>query len=356
MSHLDTDKKKYRKQSARWAAIAQRDPNADGRFYYAVTTTGVVCRPSCKSRQPNSSNVRYFDTLAEALAADYRACKRCRPDLDPASHPRTREIQRACRQIESATKPLKLADLAKEAGLSAHHFQRVFKAILGVTPKQYEKACRESGLRQTIAASTTITEAIFDAGFQSSAALYRNARETLGMTPSRRKSGASGETIRFAVGECTLGSVLVGATDAGVCTITLGDDPQRLVEQFELEFHDATLVAGDDAFQTHVANVVGLVDNPARAHDIPLDIRGTAFQKMVWAALRDIKPGETCNYTEIAKKLGRPKSARAVANACGSNRLAVAIPCHRVIRSDGSLAGYRWGVDRKRQLLEREQL
>lgn len=354
LSRPSLTKMSYRTDDQRWRAVQQRDKAANGAFIYGVATTGVYCRPDCTSRQPNRENVRFFEQQSAATAAGYRACKRCQPDKTASVHPHSETVMAACRTIESAESPPSLEALAKRANLSPGHFQRVFKSLIGLTPKQYEKAYREQSLRRNLAVAKNITYSIHDAGYQSSAQLYRDTHATLGMTPSQRIAGAPGELIEFAVGECSLGNVLVAASENGVCAIALGDDPQELVEQLQRDFSDAELLPGQNAFENRVANVVGIIDEPERTHDIALDIRGTAFQKKVWEALLAIRPGQTVNYSDIAAAIGRPKSVRAVANACGSNRLAVAIPCHRVIRSDGSIAGYRWGVERKQALLKRE--
>lgn len=344
----------FARNDDRWRAVEARDPDADGAFYYAVKTTGVYCRPSCPSRRPKQINVQYFAAIAEARAAGYRACKRCSPDHNTQTNPHHDRIMDACRTIENAETAPRLRSLAEHAGLSQFHFQRVFKDIVGLTPKQYEKAHRAKSVRAELGFARTVTEAIFDAGYHSSGRFYADAVATVGMAPARRRMQGAGETIRFAVGECSLGAILVAATARGVCAISLGDNPEQLVANLQDDFANAELIGGDDAFEVLVANVVGLVDNPKRRHQLPLDIRGTAFQQRVWRVLATIKSGQTATYADIARRMGAPRAVRAVAQACGANRLAVAIPCHRVIRSDGSLSGYRWGVERKQTLLDRE--
>jgi AraC family transcriptional regulator, regulatory protein of adaptative response / methylated-DNA-[protein]-cysteine methyltransferase len=337
-----------------WEAVTRRDPAFDGKLVFAVRTTGVYCRPSCASRPARRENVTFFPTAAEAEEAGYRACKRCRPDRLGAPDPQVEAIARACERIEQAEEAPKLADLASSAGLSPHHFHRVFKSITGVTPKAYAAQTRARRAADKLRTAGTVTEAIYDAGFNSSSRFYESAAARLGMTPSAVKRGGAGAVIRFAVGEASLGAVLVAATNKGVCAILLGDDPERLVRELQDRFPRAELIGGDAAFERTVAQVVGLVEAPGRRLDLPLDIRGTAFQQRVWAALRAIPAGKTATYQEIARAIDEPKAVRAVAQACAANPLAVAIPCHRVVRTDGDLSGYRWGIERKRALIARE--
>lgn len=338
----------------RWAALVARDRGADGTFYYSVETTGVFCRPSCGSRRPNPRNVRFYETAADAARAGFRPCRRCRPDQPSLEQVHAARVADVCRVIETADKTPTLAALAKRAGLSAYHFHRVFKAITGVTPKAYAAASRANRVRGELAGSRTVTEAIYDAGFNSSSRFYETSGEVLGMTPTDYRAGGADTEIRFAVGQCSLGSVLVAQSTKGVCAILLGDDPDLLVRDLQDRFPRAALVGGDVAFEQTVARVVGFVEKPARGLDLPLDVRGTAFQQRVWAALRQIPVGSTASYAEIASRIGAASGARAVAQACGANHLAVAIPCHRVVRTDGSLSGYKWGVQRKKNLLARE--
>ena len=338
----------------RWQAVKRRDPSYDSRFMFAVRTTGVYCRPSCASRPAKRENVTFFDTGAAAEKAGYRACKRCQPDQLGAPDPQMVAVKRACERIESAEEAPKLAELAVSAGLSPYHFHRVFKAITGVTPKSYAAETRARRAADKLRTAETVTEAIYDAGFNSSSRFYENTDARLGMTPGAVRRGGAGAVIRFAVGEASLGSVLVAATDKGVCAILLGDDPHALVRDLQDRFPRAEFKGGDPAFERMVAEVVGLVEAPGQRLDLPLDIRGTAFQQRVWAALQAIPAGKTATYTEIARAIGQPKAVRAVAQACGANPLAIAIPCHRVVRADGDLSGYRWGVERKRKLIDRE--
>lgn len=338
----------------RWAAVVARDHRSDGTFYYSVETTGVYCRPSCGSRQANPNNVRFHETAADAARAGFRPCRRCRPDQPSLEQLHAALVADACRAIETAEAMPTPAVLAKRAGLSPHYFHRVFKATTGVAPKAYAAAHRAKRVRDELAGSRTVTEAIYDAGFNSASRFYETSGQFLGMTPSAYRAGGADTEIRFAVGQCSLGSVLVAQSAKGVCAILLGDDPNALVRDLQDRFPRATLVGGDVAFEQTVAKVIGFIENPARGLDLPLDVRGTAFQQRVWAALRQIPVGSTASYAEIASCIGAPNGARAVAEACGANPLAVAIPCHRVVRTDGSLSGYKWGVQRKKNLLARE--
>jgi AraC family transcriptional regulator of adaptative response/methylated-DNA-[protein]-cysteine methyltransferase len=338
----------------RWEAVQRRDRAADGTFFYSVRTTGVYCRPSCAARLPRRENVRFHASTAEAERAGFRPCKRCRPNEAALADRQAAAVAEACRLIEQADELPSLDTLAKHAGLSRFHFHRVFKAVTGVTPKAYAAAHRARRVRDELTHSGTVTEAIYGAGFNSNGRFYATSSDLLGMMPTEFRAGGKGQAIRFAVGECSLGSILVAATGKGVCAILLGDDPDALVRDLQDRFANAELIGGDEAFEQLVAKVVGFVEAPARGLDLPLDLRGTAFQQRVWQALRAIPAGATASYAEIAARIGRPQAVRAVAQACASNAIAVAIPCHRVVRRDGALSGYRWGVARKRALLERE--
>ena len=338
---------------ARWAAIAARDPAFDGRFYFSVATTGIYCKPSCASRRALRKNVRFHATAEEAERAGFRPCKRCRPDGASPARDRAEKIAKACRLIETGEEKT-LEALAQHVAMSPYHFHRIFKAIVGVTPKAYAIAERNKRMRARLGESASVTEAIYAAGFNSNSSFYAGSSQALGMTPSAFRAGGADVDIRFAIGECSLGSILVAASDKGVCAILLSDDPGALARDLESQFPRARLHSGDASFERIAATVIGFVESPCGNLDLPLDIRGTAFQQRVWEALRRIEPGTTASYMEIAAMIGAPHSVRAVAGACASNRLAVLIPCHRVVRSDGSLSGYRWGVELKRRLLERE--
>ena len=338
----------------RWASIVARETAADGKFYYSVRTTGVYCRPSCASRLARPENVQFHSTRKDAEKAGFRPCRRCKPDQPSMVEQHAAKITNVCRLIEKSEEVLGLSILAAEAGMSVFHFHRVFKAVTGLTPSAYAKANRANRVRAKLGKTRSVTEAIYDAGFNSNGRFYETSNEVLGMTPSKFRAGGSNTDILFAIGECSLGSILVARSERGVCAILLGNDPSRLVRDLQDQFPRANLIGNEKRYEEVVAKVVGFVERPGLGLDLPLDIRGTAFQQRVWQALREIPIGETASYADIAKKVGLPKSVRAVAQACAANRLAVAIPCHRVVRTDGSLSGYRWGVERKRALLDRE--
>ena len=338
----------------RWAAIVARDPEADGRFVYSVRSTGVYCRPSCAARAARPENVAFHASAADAQRAGFRPCKRCRPDEPSIGERHAAAVADACRMIESADTPPTLEQLAAHALLSAYHLHRIFKAHTGLTPRAYAAAHRARRVRDELGRSDTVTQAIYGAGYNSNGRFYEESDRVLGMTPTTYRAGGADTAIRFAIGECSLGSILVAQSDRGVCAILLGDDPDQLARDLQDRFPQATLIGGDASFEQSIAKVVGLIESPAVGLDLPLDVRGTAFQQRVWQALRDIPPGRTASYADIANSIGAPKSVRAVAQACGANLLAVAIPCHRVVRNDGALSGYRWGVERKRALLDRE--
>ncbi|MFN6469130.1 MAG: bifunctional DNA-binding transcriptional regulator/O6-methylguanine-DNA methyltransferase Ada [Nostoc sp. SerVER01] len=339
---------------ARWVSVVARDPQADSKFYYSVKTTGVYCRPSCAARLARPENVRFHATCKDAEKAGFRPCKRCKPDRDSLKEQQVAKIAIACRLIEKSQEMPSLEQLSKHVALSTYHFHRVFKAITGLTPKEYAAAHRQNRVRKTLKKSGTVTEAIYNAGYNSNGRFYETSDRVLGMTPSNYRAGGADTDIHFAVGECSLGSILVAKSDRGICAIFLGDEPDALTRHLQDRFSQANFIGGDAEFEELVSKVVGFVEVPALGLDLPLDIRGTAFQQRVWQALQKIPLGSTASYTDIAKSIGLPKSVRAVAQACGANPLAVAIPCHRVVRHDGALSGYRWGVERKRTLLERE--
>ncbi len=344
----------YASEAECWQAVMHRDRQADGVFFYSVATTGVYCRPSCAARLARRENVRFHRTAAAAEAAGFRPCKRCRPQGLGLEGEHAAAVATACRLIDEAEELPNLADLAAAAGLSRFHFHRVFKAMTGITPKDYAAHRRAHRVREELGRGGTVTEAIYGAGFNSNGRFYATATEMLGMTPKRFRAGGPGASIRFAVGQSSLGAILVAATDKGVAAILLGDDPGTLVDELQTLFPKAELVGADKEFEAMVAKVVGYVEAPDVGLDLPLDVRGTAFQQRVWRALSEIPAGTTATYAEIAERVGSPKAIRAVGQACAANTLAIAIPCHRVVRTDGSLSGYRWGIDRKRDLLKRE--
>ncbi|WP_071545813.1 bifunctional DNA-binding transcriptional regulator/O6-methylguanine-DNA methyltransferase Ada [Pseudodesulfovibrio hydrargyri] len=342
----------------RLRAVLDRDATASG-FVYAVATTGVYCRPGCPSRSPNPENVRLFDTPAQAEQAGYRPCKRCRPD-DPAhGNVDSGRVAAACRAIERALAegdpPPSLEHLARDAGLSPSHFQRLFKSRAGITPKEYARAVRDERVRDALAQGQSVTEAIYAAGFGAPSRFYEHAGRTLGMSPAVYRKGGKGLTIRFATAESFLGPVLAGFTDQGVCAIEFGDGREELIHALRERFPEADLRDAQDELAPLLREVAAFVRHPDQGLDLPLDIRGTAFQQRVWRELARIPAGETRTYTDVARALGNPEAVRAVAAACAANPLAVAVPCHRVLRKSGDLAGYRWGLDRKKALLDNER-
>jgi AraC family transcriptional regulator of adaptative response/methylated-DNA-[protein]-cysteine methyltransferase len=339
----------------RYEAVRRRDAAQDGSFVYGVQTTGVYCRPSCAARPALRRNLSFHATCQAAEQAGFRPCKRCRPNEASQAARHAALVTQACRRIDEAEEIPTLAELAHGAGLSAFHFHRIFRQAAGVTPRAYAEARRAARLQDGLANAATVTQAIYHAGFQAPSRFYAQAEGRLGMRPTAYRSGGVDAAITFAVGQCSLGAILVAATAKGVCAIAFGDDPEVLLRDLQDRFPKAELQGGDASFETLVARVVGLVEAPGCGVDLPLDIRGTAFQQRVWQALRAIPPGATASYTDIARAVGAPASVRAVAGACAANTLAVAIPCHRVVRSDGALSGYRWGVARKGALLALER-
>ncbi|PWF45113.1 bifunctional DNA-binding transcriptional regulator/O6-methylguanine-DNA methyltransferase Ada [Massilia glaciei] len=351
---MTAHKHDYDSDELRWAAVRGRDQGADGVFYYSVSSTGVYCRPSCGARPALRRNVRFHASCAEAEAAGFRACLRCKPGQPPLAERQAALVARACRLIDAADEAPDLDSLAAAAGMSRFHFHRVFKAHAGITPKAYAAAVRAERLKRALERSASVTAAIYDAGFNSSGRYYAASAQVLGMTAQAWRAGGSGAAIRFAIGQCSLGAILVAATDKGVCAILMGDDPELLARDLQDRFPQADLRGAEADFEQSIARVVGMVERPDLGLDLPLDVRGTAFQRRVWQALRTIPSGATVSYTELAALVGLPNGARAVAGACAANPVAVAIPCHRVVRTDGGLSGYRWGVERKRALLDRE--
>lgn len=346
---------RFQNDDERWQAVVDRDCSADGSFFYSVKTTGVYCRPSCAARLARRENVRFHTTKRLAELAGFRACKRCRPNEPSKNEQHRRAVSQACLLLENSADSPGLESLAEMVGMSPSHLHRVFKLLTGLTPKGYAMAHRSQRVRRELAAAKTVTDAVFNAGFNSNGRFYANSSRVLGMTPTMFRTGGAGTVIRFAVGECSLGSILVAASEIGLCTISIGDDPNVLIQELQDRFSKAELVGGDTNFESVVAQVVGFVDRPSVGLKLPLDVRGTAFQHRVWQLLGEIPCGQTATYTEIAQRLGEPNAVRAVAGACAANQLAVAIPCHRVIRIDGSLSGYRWGIERKAALLELER-
>ena len=344
----------YSDDDARWTAVIERDRNAENAFVYAVTTTGIYCRAGCSSRRPKRDNVRFFDTAQAADSAGFRPCKRCRPQVDDMPTPQRDAVLQACRLMDESEQLLTLDELASAVGLSPYHFHRLFKQITGITPKAYAQARRTERLRATLLEEPTVTTALYEAGYNSSSRLYEESDATLGMTPAAYKNGAPDQTIQYAVAPSYLGHVLVAASDRGVCRIDLGDSAESLESRLRETFPRAELVPGGAEFEQTITSVIDFLDAPRPSFDLPLDIRGTAFQRQVWSALQQIPPGSTMSYAEVATAIGKPSATRAVAGACAANTLAVAVPCHRVVRSDGALGGYRWGLERKEALLAHE--
>jgi AraC family transcriptional regulator, regulatory protein of adaptative response / methylated-DNA-[protein]-cysteine methyltransferase len=338
----------------RWRSVVTRDDQFDGRFFYSVKTTGVFCRPSCAARAAKPENIAFHETADDAQRAGFRPCKRCKPDQVSLQSRQVLIVAELCRFIESAEVVPTLAELADRAAISAFHLHRLFKSVTGLTPRSYAAAHRARRVRDVLTRDGSVTDAIFDAGYNSGGRFYAEADQVLGMTPTNFRAGGAGTEIRFAIGDCSLGTILVACSDRGVCAILLGDDADALARDLQDRFPNATLQGGDADFESLIAKVVGFVESPRIGLDLPLDVRGTAFQRRVWQALRAVPAGQTVSYAELAQGIGSPTAVRAVAQACGANSLAVAIPCHRVVRSDGALSGYRWGVERKRALLKME--
>lgn len=346
----------YETDDARWRAVQTRDAGADGHFVYAVRTTGIYCRASSPARLPRRENVEFFASAAAAEAAGYRPSRRAESDRTAVAAKHAALVERACRLIESPESPPSLAALAAQVGMSPSHFHRIFTAGTGLTPKAYATAYRARKLRDELnAAGGTVTDAIYGAGFNSNSRFYETSDQMLGMRAREYGAGGPGTVIRFAIGQCSLGAILVARSQRGICAILLGNDPDHLARELQDQFPKAELIGGDADFEQLVARVVGFIEAPGIGLDLPLDVRGTAFQQRVWQALCEIPPGATASYAEIAERIGSPKSVRAVAQACAANSIAVAIPCHRVVRRDGDISGYRWGVERKRELLRREE-
>ncbi len=339
---------------ALWRAVVDRDACFDEQFVFAVKTTGIYCRPSCPARRPRHENTAFFATPAAAEQAGFRPCLRCRPAAESPAARRLSAITKACTIIETAATPPALTELAAAVGLSASHFHRQFKLLTGVTPKQYAAGKRLQHLQARLNADHSVTDAIYAAGYGSGSRVYENSEKTLGMLPSKYRSGGKDQAIRFTMAKSPLGLLLVAATDKGVCCIEIGDSRQSLEQSLRKRFPAASLSEDEADLQCSVVAIITFINTPSDGLQLPLDIQGTAFQQRVWKALQAIPPGATASYKELAAAIGKPTAQRAVAQACGANKLALAIPCHRVVRANGELGGYRWGVDRKQRLLARE--
>jgi AraC family transcriptional regulator of adaptative response/methylated-DNA-[protein]-cysteine methyltransferase len=338
----------------RWAAVQSKDESANGRFVYSVESTGVYCRPSCGSRQALRRNVRFHDSCEEAERAGFRPCKRCRPNEASLAERHAEAVRRACRAIETAEAIPELRELAEAAGMSRFHFLRVFRKVTGVTPRRYAEKHRAERVRSELRGGASVTNAIYDAGFNSSSRFYEKAPRMLGMTPGQFRGGGAGVAIRYSIGRSSLGLVMIAATDRGICSVRFGESEAALLEELRAGFPLASVAPAGGDFESWSRAVVEYIDNPRVAPDLPLDIRGTAFQQRVWQALREIPAGKTVSYTQLAVKAGSPAAVRAVGSACAANPVAVLVPCHRAVKSDGGLSGYRWGVERKRALLAKE--
>jgi AraC family transcriptional regulator of adaptative response/methylated-DNA-[protein]-cysteine methyltransferase len=345
----------YLTEKSRWEAILEKDRKADGKFCFAVKTTGIFCRPSCPSRRPNFENVTFYETPLDAERAGFRSCKRCDPKGPSHFEKNAKAVAAVCRAINEAEELASLHELAASANMSPSYFHRIFKRATGLTPKAYAIANRSDRVQKALFKRHTVTEAIYEAGFKSNGRFYADCSKMLGMKPKEYKKGGAGATIRFAIAESSLGPILVASSEKGVCAILMGDDPDLLAKDLQDRFPKAHLIGGDENYERLIAKVVGFIEAPKIGLALPLDVRGTAFQRRVWKALMEIPNGKTATYSQIAERIGYPRAARAVARACEANSLAVAIPCHRVLRTDGSISGYRWGVDRKRTLLHREE-
>ncbi|ENK3379866.1 bifunctional DNA-binding transcriptional regulator/O6-methylguanine-DNA methyltransferase Ada [Escherichia albertii] len=337
----------------RWQSVLARDPSADGEFVFAVRTTGIFCRPSCRAKHALRENVTFYADAGEALAAGFRPCKRCQPDKANAQQHRLDKITRACRLLEQET-PVTLDALAEQVAMSPFHLHRLFKATTGMTPKAWQQAWRVRRLRESLAKGESVTQAILNAGFPDGSSYYRKADKTLGMTAKQFRHGGEDVDVRYALADCELGRCLVAESERGICAILLGDNDAMLISELQQMFPAADNAPADPTFQQHVREVIASLNHRDTPLMLPLDIRGTAFQQQVWQALCTIPCGETVSYQQLANTIGKPKAVRAVASACAANKLAIVIPCHRVVRGDGALSGYRWGGARKAQLLRRE--
>ncbi len=339
----------------RWQAVCARDPAMDGRFFFAVRSTGIYCRPSCPTRRPSPANVAFYASARQAEGAGFRACRKCHPDRPETWRQSAEIIADICRAIEASGTIPPLDALARKAGFSTHHFHRLFKDTTGVTPRQYALARRAERVRESLGSGASITQTIHETGYSSSSRFYAGTDRMLGMTPGTYKSGGKDMKIAYAIGDSSLGKILVATTERGICAIYLDDSADSLVAELHRRFPKADIAPADRDFTETVERVVAFAENPGRGIDLPLDLQGTAFQQRVWNALLAIPPGETATYGEIAQRIGAPDAVRAVGTACGANHVSLVVPCHRVIGKDGKLTGYRWGVERKKKLLERER-
>ncbi len=339
-----------------WQAVQTRAAQCDGLFYYGVHTTGVYCRPSCASRQPKRENVSFYALPEAARAAGLRACKRCKPDTVELRDPQAELVRSVCHLLEAAAADTPdLAELGEELAVSRFHLQRLFKKLMGITPHQYAEARRTARFKERLKAGESVSAATYEAGYGSSSRLYEKAAEQLGMTPAVYRKGGKGMQINYTIAESPLGWLLVAATLKGICAVTLGDTPEQLLSDLAAEFPQSDITANETVLQQQVAALLAHLNGQLPHPDLPLDVRGTAFQKRVWEELRRIPYGQTVSYSELARRIEQPSATRAVAHACATNPAALVTPCHRVIRENGELSGYRWGIERKRVLLAQEK-
>ncbi len=356
MVEPDLKSSQFSNEDQRWNALKERDENADGIFYFAVLTTGVYCKPSCGARLPNRENVSFHDTVTAAEQCGYRACKRCKPSSPPLTARHSEIVESVCRFIDNCEEEPNLAAMAEQAGMSPHYFNRTFKKITGLTPKQYVIGLRSEAIKAELTNGSTVTSALYSAGYNTASRFYEGAKPRLGMSPSKFRAGGKNIEIRYTIEPCWLGRVLVAATDKGVCSILFGDTEGELKQDLTARFPQASLELSEKGsdFKLWVQEVLRFIKQPNNSLNLPLDIHGTAFQERVWRALQTIPAGKTASYAEVAEKIGKPTASRAVASACAANPIAVVIPCHRVLRASGGISGYRWGIERKQLLLKRE--
>lgn len=343
-------------EEMRWAAVRARDTRESGKFVYAVKTTGIFCRPGCSSRLPKRENTEFFGAAADAVKAGYRPCKRCRPEATPVSEDYTNAVTEACCQIISSTTTVSLDELAKGVNMSPGHFHRLFKKITGITPKEFSSSIQSGRFLNALDEGRGVTEAIYEAGYSSPGRAYEQLKKHTSITPGEYSKGSPGLKIKYSTARCSLGWVAAAATEKGICALLFGDEPSELRDLILERFPKADVKESAPGESEILEKAVSGIDNPVEGSGLPLDIMGTVFQRKVWKALMEIPPGETASYGEVAERIGQPNASRAVAGACAANKVALYIPCHRVIRQNGSHGGYRWGTRRKESLLEREQL
>ncbi|MEH1849302.1 MAG: bifunctional DNA-binding transcriptional regulator/O6-methylguanine-DNA methyltransferase Ada [Nostoc sp.] len=338
-----------------WEAVLNRDPSFEGKLFYGVRSTGIYCRAICPSRRPNRNQVCFFESVQEAEIAGFRPCKRCQPQFQTVPNPAKTKVLTACRYIEAQVDHIPtLSELSSQVGMSPSYLQKVFKQRIGVSPFQYADALRSQRLKQRLQEGEEIAHAVYDTGYGSSSQLYEKAPKQLGMTPKTYQQAGKTISIVYAIAPCPLGYLLVATTEKGICAVKLGDEADKLKHTLIKEFHQAQIMRDDQTHKEWIQAILDLIAGGKAHLDLPLDVRGTAFQKQVWQALQKIPYGETRTYTDIAHDIVKPQAVRAVGNACGANPIALIVPCHRVLRSDGSVGGYRWGIERKQKLLIQE--